>query len=243
MIPQDKYGNPIYPHIFEKMKKNAKVLMMFGFKESKNKPNLFYLNTDDAVFFADMRSSEIIPIWEDTRPLMYCKFEKEYPEWKQRRIVGEFFGILMENGCACRFSHEDELLGDHQHSDDNGYCEFCGKDFQDEGSFCSKECEKADEETYKDHCAVCGKDLDWKNVIHHHVNYKEEKKIPVCRSCHTKIHKSEKMPNLKPDKEEKEKYYEKKRNCEYCGKEFKTKRAVERHEKVCYIRYRKLAGE
>ncbi|MBN2331038.1 MAG: HNH endonuclease [Candidatus Aenigmarchaeota archaeon] len=240
MIPQDKFGNPIYEHIFKVLQENGRVLALAGFKESRNKPNLFFLKDEEknVVFFADMRSTGDVPIWEDTRPLIYGKFLAEHPEWKKRRIMTGMFQLLLQNGCECRF--EDDLLVEHG---EDGYCKLCGKDFQADGLYCSKECEKADEETYKDHCAVCGRSLDRRDVIRHHVSYKEEKTIPVCRSCHLKIHKSQKMPNLKPDEEDKKKFYERKRNCEYCGQEFKSKKAVERHEKVCYKRYRQLAME
>ena len=35
------------------------------------------------------------------------------------------------------------------------------------------------------HCAICNSD---RNVIKHHVNYKENITIPLCRGCHMMLH-------------------------------------------------------
>jgi hypothetical protein len=212
MNPKDKYGNPIYPHIFKKLLHNAKVLESLGFMESKNKPNLFYKKIDEGLLFADMRSSEVVPIWQDTRPLFYWKFNDGVPKWKARRIVKRELTELGQNGCESRLSfeaHSDPIFENVSSSISeeslvfdwpDGYCKLCGKDFQDDGNYCSEKCEKAHEETWKDHCAKCGKSLDFKSVLWHHISYvPEEKKIPLCRSCHLKVHKS-KDSALKPAK-------------------------------------------
>jgi len=194
MISKDKFGNPIYPHIFKQLQRNAGILMNLGFYESKAKPNLFLVENKSQgfVFFADMRGTDEVPIWQDTRPLIFIKSKKRIPDWRRKRLLDRFINRLSDEDCECRLSHYDNFLIE------NGYCKFCGKDFFDEGYYCSEECEKGEEEIYQDHCAVCGKDLNFKNVINHHVNYKEEKTIPVCRSCHMKIHRSKNFPNLKP---------------------------------------------
>jgi hypothetical protein len=223
MISQDKFGNPIYPRIYKKLRENEKILIGLGFKEAKKKPNLFFLKDEDGIlFFADMRGTTEVPIWEDTRPLFYYKFDAvNWPDWKKRRRLNEFMSILEENGCECRLSFEEDLANDI--TGGNGYCSFCGKDFQDEGLFCSEECEKAQEETYRDNCAKCGKSLDWKSVVQHHVSYSPEKTIPLCRSCHIKIHRDSAESALKPKKGSAKKYYsgelKEKRKCQACGEE------------------------
>lgn len=198
MIPKDKFGNPIHDRIFRILKRQGDILISLGYKESKKKPNLFFIKTGDGIFFADMRGTEEIPIWRDSMPLFYWRFEKEYPDWKNRRIIREMLSILAENECPCRLSFMEECEPDGLFFEGgDGYCKLCGKDFRREGEFCSKECEQACEETYKGHCAVCGKSLDWKNVIQHHVSYNHEKIIPVCKSCHLKIHRGRQYPKLK----------------------------------------------
>jgi len=52
-------------------------------------------------------------------------------------------------------------------------------------------------------CAICGKSLGSysSDCILHHIDYKDDKTIQVCRSCHRKIHsKKAKFPDLAPDK-------------------------------------------
>lgn len=204
MIPKDKFGNPIFPHIYKKLIENAVILKRNGFRESKTKPNLFYkINKSQVlIFFADMRGTDIIPIWNDTRPLFFIKLLKKCPKWKKNRVSNNFMKFLSSEGCECRLSFED-----HSDEDEDGYCKLCGKDFRDKGYYCSKECEKGISETYQGHCAICGKDLNFNNFINHHLNYEEKKTIRVCRSCHAKIHKSGNFTFLKPDEKESKNYY------------------------------------
>ena len=51
MIPRDKFNNPIYPSKFKVFQEQGRLLMKIGYKESKNKPNLFYKSTLESVFF------------------------------------------------------------------------------------------------------------------------------------------------------------------------------------------------
>lgn len=45
-------------------------------------------------------------------------------------------------------------------------------------------------------CVVCGAG----DVLDHHVSYNPEETVPVCRSCHTRIHKDDAFrPGLTPD--------------------------------------------
>jgi len=101
MIPEDKFGNPIYPHIFKKLQNNAGILKKLGFHESKSKPNLFYKKNKNQVLisFADMRGTDIIPIWNDTRPLFYIKLLKKCPDWKKNRFTNNFMNFLSSEGC------------------------------------------------------------------------------------------------------------------------------------------------
>lgn len=77
MKPIDKYGRPIYSNVFLRLKRIGNALTKLNYRESIKKPNLFYrILANGGLIFADMRGSEIIPIWEDPRPLIYWKLDE-----------------------------------------------------------------------------------------------------------------------------------------------------------------------
>ena len=197
MIAQDKFGNPIYPRVFRALEQHGYNLKMLGYTESLRKPNLFYRKNEElgVVFFADMRGTEEVPIWSDVRPLLYWHFMREYPNWLKRRLVKS---ELVAIDGRLSFYEVWEPEGLMSNDSEDGYCKFCGKDFSDKGLYCSKECEDADSETYQTHCAVCGKVITYETKITHHVSYEPEKTIDICRSCHSKIHRTNKYQKLKP---------------------------------------------
>ena len=45
-------------------------------------------------------------------------------------------------------------------------------------------------------CSLCKKYFE--KVDNHHLDYEKDITIPLCRSCHLKVHKSDKYPHLKP---------------------------------------------
>ena len=189
MEPLDKFGNQIYPKTYNKMLGYARVLKAHGYTESLKKANLFYRKGAEGVFvifFADMRGTDSVPIWEDPSPLLYAQFSDGMPGWKQRRLLEREY-LELRTG---RLSFNEG---------GNGYCVVCGKDFQDEGLFCSKQCEEAYHDFWKIRCKVCGKELTWDQAVEHHLSYKEDKTITVCRSCHLKIHRGSKLQKLKPE--------------------------------------------
>ena len=51
----------------------GKKLETLEYMESQNKPNLFYKKINEKVIFADLRGTEVIPIWDDWRPMIYSK--------------------------------------------------------------------------------------------------------------------------------------------------------------------------
>lgn len=223
MIPIDKFGNKIYPSKFMKLKENEKVLLSLGYKESQDKPNLFYKIQSEFRFFADMRGTEEVPIWRDTRPLFYWKFNSNIPNWERMRHLKIELINLFNSGCPNRLSFHAfnceefdetsagiELDGENGiYIWDDGYCRFCGKDFKNEGSFCSSSCETKYEDTLKTSCEVCNKKIPFFKEIRHHVSYFPEKIIFVHASCHNKIHKTNLYPHLKPDQAEINKFYNK----------------------------------
>lgn len=206
----DKFGNKINNKTYKQMIEYGLLLKEQGYIESKKKPNLFYKKIDEGIIFADMRGTDIIPIWEDTSPLLYCNFGDDIPLWKQRRILNE-----EKSKCKGRFSFymDSEPDGLMFNDEEDGFCKGCSKDFQDNGLFCSKKCEEEYEKkelaktiNRAEICEICGRKIPKlfnmekaekllniklpKIEIGHHLNYKEDKRMIVCASCHAKIHHS-----------------------------------------------------
>jgi len=95
-------GLSLYPSIIRKIKVNEERLIQAGYKESKKKPLLFYKPTKDCTFFADVRGTEIVPIWADSSPLFYVRFTNDYPNWKKGRIINSEIGRLKEKEIRVR---------------------------------------------------------------------------------------------------------------------------------------------
>ncbi len=226
MISTDKFGNKIYPNIFSVLKKFEKILLTHGYIESKDKPNLFSKNIiveskykldlfdqcfDRGKFYADMRGTEEVKIWEDPAPLFYWRFQKPVDLWLRRRLIKTELLSLYKAGCPCRLSFyfheckEFENISTQTCDEDgvfdwpDGYCIFCKKDFRGEGEFCTPECELKYTETFiYIKCVVCDQPKPHEQIIRHHVCYNPEQTIIVCRGCHLKIHRTNQYPHLKP---------------------------------------------
>lgn len=75
-----------------------------------------------------------------------------------------------------------------------------------------------------DKCQVCGEQINKEMLVEHHTSYNPEKTIKICRFCHSKIHNTDKYPNLKPEPpKRRESYSEKEKETE---KESQIKRKV-----------------
>jgi len=220
MIPQDKFGKDIYPNIFKELKRNEEVLLRSGYKEAKGKPNLFFRKTSHGILFADMRGTKDVPMWSDIRPLFFWNFDKSVEKWIRRRLIKQELLSLAKDGCECRitFNHmaySDEFpfgcaWGEWElYEWDDGHCRVCGKDFRSDESFCSTECKQTWEDALKETCKVCDKKILLGKVVMHHVKYFPPEIIAVHASCHNKIHKTNLYPNLRPGKDEIEKFYRK----------------------------------
>jgi len=214
MRPVDKFGHPIYPKTFRVLQQYGQLLTQKGYRESYKSPNLFVKQQPQMVFFADMRGTEGMPIWDDPSPLFYS--QSEIPEdWRHNRRLKAEVLELWQAGIPVRFSFEGTpFRGSTGISEpdriidvDDGFCHHCGKDMQQDGAYCSPECEKASTLSYCDHCQVCGRPVsNWLGTKYeevareqqHHVSYKPQEVVRVCPSCHAKIHRSTQYPELKP---------------------------------------------
>jgi len=240
MIPKDKFGNPIFRDVYESMLWFGVILLRNGYRESETKPNLFYRETEEIIFFADMRGTGEVKIWEDTRPLFYMGINNRIPDWKKNRSEKDEIERLKKAGCPIRRSFYEECAADDKN--ENGFCKECGMDFRMGGYYCSDACmalakrkSLMDYIKYSPSCKVCkrkiispirfdeAKELMGVEVVVgsqlHHTSYKDDKKIVVCRSCHVKIHHSNDPEYIQYRPEDKrQKLLEKKtvRICERC---------------------------
>ncbi len=128
------------------MKANGYVLMECGYFESSNKPNLFYRRGEGITFFADMRGTKGVAMWEDSPPWTYWTISSEIPKWKARRVVADEYYLLWGLGCRCTFSYMEKFEGEGLFDrcrwlDEtegtidwpDGFCAECGKDFSSDG--------------------------------------------------------------------------------------------------------------
>jgi 5-methylcytosine-specific restriction endonuclease McrA len=219
VIPKDKFGRPIYPSTFAVLRRNGDIVIREGYRESVQKPNLFLLTLSEGVLFTDMRSTDIVPIWSDTRPALYWIFKEDVPMWKRRRIIKNELLRLHKAGCACRFhfymDDTDEFVGVWLTLDyeggvlecPDGFCRQCGKDFQGEGDTCSEECDKKYSDSFKKACAACGLKMEYAEEVRHHTSYFPENIVLVHRSCHNRIHHTQDFPALRPKDEDITRFY------------------------------------
>jgi hypothetical protein len=204
---------------------HANALIKADYREAREKPNLFYFKTENATFFADMRGTQMVKIWEDPVPLVYATFVEHFAHWRKRRLIKEELRRLESIGCRWRVSFYEECEpGGLFFEDEDGFCKECGSDFQGPGLYCSSSCEAQAERrqliegiSNLQTCEVCkrriapdrsfrskakeiaGVDLAYRS-IEHHVSYPTEMTIVVCVDCHNKIHhtKDPKFESLRP---------------------------------------------
>jgi hypothetical protein len=211
VINKDKFGNPIYKKVFERLCIKGEILKLNGYFESIKKPNLFCKKLPEGWLYADMRGNKMVPIWEDTSPLLSWKFDENVPMWKRRRTLAEEISTLSNDGCDCRLPHD--LVGTKEFEatvmiedsaarivwcGGDGYCLHCKKDIRSDDLFCSKECEHENKASHKVTCLVCKELCEKEQIVQHHTCYDPEITITICRKCHNIIHKSNELPQLKP---------------------------------------------
>jgi hypothetical protein len=220
MEPIDIKGRPIYSHIFKQLQNIGTILENFEWRESNNKPNLFYKTFNRVTVFADMRGTEVIPIWEAPYPYIYAI--SGFEDWERRNAIRLASKDFKNGEIEYRFSFPDTsepdglFFGPEDELAD-GFCKMCDAEITAEDMrtalFCSDHCEKAHaqlEEMRRENrenaikCVLCGKPLGVfsSDTILHHIQYEpSEKLVHVCRSCHRKIHSNhEKYPDLAPSR-------------------------------------------
>ena len=202
MIAQDKFGRRIYSSVYQRLRKHGDVLERHGYRESAKSHNLFWKRGEcGMVYFGDMRGTEETPIWQCPVPLFYAiTTDEDMPDWKYKRLYKQEYERL----GICRLSYyaENEPDGVMFGQGGDGYCVGCGKDFQDDGLYCTPDCERQDNERIEEHlkrpCHVCQGVRRIDELVRHHLDYARDVTITVCRSCHWKIHQGGRHPDLLP---------------------------------------------
>jgi len=88
MEPIDKFGNTIYPRVFQRMCLIAARLTDHGYQETRSKPNLLRCHYHHVTFWADLRGTTEVYIWEDTRALWYWQFhDATLPLLVRKRMI------------------------------------------------------------------------------------------------------------------------------------------------------------
>lgn len=211
MINKDKFGNPIYSKPFNILLRQGKLLKKLGFYEPRN-DNLFKKDIEGGRIYADMRSTEIVPIWSDTDPIIYWFWDVTLPLWKRRRIINKEIKNLNEIGCPWRLSFEihdnedfiDASVDGNEILWNDGYCKRCGKDFQNDGSFCEK-C-RLDYESKKDKCKACGEIIEFEKPIKHFTSFSPIVTVLVHEKCFVMIEVGGEYSHLKPPDEDRDRY-------------------------------------
>jgi len=107
MIRQNKDGRPIFSETtWRKLLETGKKLEALGYVELSHKQNLFSRKVDHGYIYADLRGTEIVPIWDDPIPLLYffARQGESVPEEEERTMLKDEFKRLRDADCRPRFS-------------------------------------------------------------------------------------------------------------------------------------------
>ena len=109
MKPYDKFGNKLYPKTYIEIANIGRKLQILGYKEHERKPNLFFIKHHTGTFYADLRGTGMVPIWEDTRALFYWRLKKNLPVKQRQKIA--FIEWMRTGDIPKRFSND--MAGDY----------------------------------------------------------------------------------------------------------------------------------
>lgn len=111
MEPVDKFGRGIFGVAWFRLCENGRMLKNAGYSETK-KPNLFIRYDSGFRLYADMRGTDVIPIWDDTRPLFYLfpsnNEEADQSIKKRNSIMASEIARLQREGVEVRLSFYEE---------------------------------------------------------------------------------------------------------------------------------------
>lgn len=147
MQPIDGTGRPICGRVYATLLDTGHRLEAGGYAEARNTPNLFWRSDGAGItFFASMRGTSVIPIWEDTRPLFSWKVNDEFAcskdhtgihhqdapcptKFRLRELLKAEMRRLAKVGIRTRLSfYEDSEPEGLFFGDEDKYCAGCGAD-------------------------------------------------------------------------------------------------------------------
>jgi hypothetical protein len=105
MRPVDKFGKKIYGITWKKLCENGIRLKDAGYYECKDK--LFVREESGFKLYADMRGTDEVPIWHDTRPLFYV-FPTDDVE-KRNAVMAKEIERLQQIGIEVRLSFYEKM--------------------------------------------------------------------------------------------------------------------------------------
>jgi hypothetical protein len=85
--PYDKQDRPLFGETWDRVHHYGTQLLALGYTEHAQKPNLFVRKYRRLDFYADLRGSNIIPIWNDPRPMFYWRFKRQHDPRVAPRVV------------------------------------------------------------------------------------------------------------------------------------------------------------
>lgn len=208
-----------YSLIKNKSSEYSQILSKKGYLPSVNYKFLYVKRLGETTYCANMKFSTRPKTLKDYRVRIYVK-NSILPNWKKNRLAEEELKKLEAAGINVILWMQGN----------DGFCRYCNKDFQDDGFFCSSTCEEQIRLAQLPICGACKKPIEYKDLIEHHIKYIPiQIKENVHRSCHNKIHRTDKFPELKQYKdEEKEEHYSKKPRIKKERKIFRTEKEEKR---------------
>lgn len=87
MKPLDKQGRRLFGQTWDRVHHYGTQLVALGYVEHAEKSNLFVRSYRSAQFYADLRGSNVVAIWQDRRPLFYWRFRRDLDRPTAQRII------------------------------------------------------------------------------------------------------------------------------------------------------------
>lgn len=185
------------------MDKVRGILKIFGYQRSNKKSHLFFKKMGPLIFFVDLRFkynfSDTYYTSFFTKPIEKTHFKSFHDmsedgfliisgDWKLNRLIKQEYNRLILAGVNADWTDE----GSWSDVDIDGYCANCGKDHQTYSVFCSNDCEVGFclKNGKMKRCVICDIPFYTKDLVEHHLCYKTDTTIKICKSCHAKVHHS-----------------------------------------------------
>ena len=134
MKPVDKFGKPIFDSVWTQLCEIGAKLKMAHYREHTKKANLFLKLESGFLLYADMRGTELAPIWEDPCPLFYvfpadAQEDDDDSRIKRNKVMATEIYKLQNLGIKVRPSFYESAEPDSDSFDVYFSCVECEKAF------------------------------------------------------------------------------------------------------------------